>query len=75
MLLHVYMDVNKDAVKALIFFSAFLDLQSIQDNEATTFKELIFLNALTDVPIISRKTRVQVANDLLRKHLSFSKNI
>ena len=47
-------DVNKH----LIFFSAFLDLQSIRDDEATTPKELIFFNALTDVPIISRKTRV-----------------
>ena len=45
-------DVNKD----LIFFSAILDLQRIRDDEATTFKELIFFNALTDVPITSRKT-------------------
>ena len=34
------------------FFSAFLDLQSIRDDEATTSKELIFFNALTDVLII-----------------------
>ena len=34
------------------FFSAFLDLQSIRDDEATTTKELIFCYALTDVPII-----------------------
>ena len=40
-------DVNKD----LIFFSAFLDLQNIRDDEATTSKELIFFNALTDVLI------------------------
>ena len=47
-------DVNKD----LIFFqfSAFLDLQSIRDDEATTSKELIFFNALADVPITSWKT-------------------
>ena len=51
-------DVNKD----LIFFSAFLDMQSIRDNEATTSKELIFFNALTDVSITLRKTRVEVAN-------------
>ena len=43
---------------ALLFFSALLDLQSIRDVEATTFKELIF----TDVPITSRKTRFEVAN-------------
>ena len=45
-----------------LVFSAFLDLQSIRDDEATTSKELIFFNALTDVPITSRKTRVVVAN-------------
>ena len=45
-----------------LFFSAFLDLQSIRDDEATTSKELIFFNALTDVPITSRKTRVEVAS-------------
>ena len=50
-------DVNKD----LISFSAFLDLQSIRDNGATTSKELIFFNALTDVQITSRKTHVEVA--------------
>ena len=45
------------------FFSAFLDLQSIRDDETTISKKLIFFNALTDVPIItSRKTRVEVAN-------------
>ena len=47
-------DVNKD----LIFFkfSAFLDLQSIRDDEATTSKEFNFFYALADVPITSRKT-------------------
>ena len=55
-------DVNKDVLKALIFFSAFLDLESIRDDEATTSKELIFFIALTDVPITSRKIRVEVAN-------------
>ena len=40
------------------FFSAFLHLQSISDDETTTSKKLIFINALTDV----RKTRVEVAN-------------
>ena len=39
-----------------LFFSAFLDLQSIRDDEAS--KELIFFNTLTDVTITSRKTRV-----------------
>ena len=60
MLLHVY-----SVLKVLIYFllfSAFLDLQSIRDDKATTSKELIFFNALTDVPITSRKTRVEVAN-------------
>ena len=45
-------DVNKD----LIFFSAFLDMPSIRDDEATTSKELIFFNAFTDVSIALRKT-------------------
>ena len=65
-----------DDNKYLIFFSVFLDLQSIRDNEATTSKELIFFNALTDVPITSRKTRDEVANsgkmkasELFRKYL------
>ena len=53
-------DVNKDLV--FFYFSAFLDQQSIRDDEATTSKELIFFNALTDVPIISWKTWVEVAN-------------
>ena len=34
------------------FFWAFLDLQSIRDDETTTSKKLIFFNASTDVPII-----------------------
>ena len=34
------------------FFPAFLDLQSIRDDETTTSKKLIFFTALTDVPII-----------------------
>ena len=49
-------DVNKEVSSD--FFSAFLDLQSIRDNVATTKKELI----LTDVPITSGKTPVEVAN-------------
>ena len=44
MYIHV-VDVNRDR-------SAFLDLQSIRDDETTTSKKLIFFNALTDVPII-----------------------
>ena len=48
MFIHV-VDVNKDRIS---FFSAFLDLQSIRDDETTTSKKLIFFNALTDVPII-----------------------
>ena len=55
-------DVNKDVNSDFLFFSAFLDLQSIRDDEATTSKELIFFNALTDVPITSQKTPVEVAN-------------
>ena len=48
MYIHV-VDVNKDRIFS--FFSAFLDLQSIRDDETTTSKKLIFFNALTDVPI------------------------
>ena len=69
MYIHV-VDVNKDRIS---FFSAFLDLQSIRDDETTISKKLIFFNALTDVPIIlitSRITRVEVANSG-----SFSENI
>ena len=51
-------DCNKD----LIFFSAFLDLQSIRDDEATTQRGSFFFNAFTDALITSRKTRVEVAN-------------
>ena len=39
----------------LIFFSTFLDLQRIRDDEVTTSKELIFLSALTDIRITSKK--------------------
>ena len=46
------------SIKILIFFSAFLDLQSIRDDEATASKELMFFNALTVFPITSRKTWV-----------------
>ena len=34
----------------------------MRDDEATTPKELIFFNALTDVWITSWKTQVEVAN-------------
>ena len=44
-----------------LFFSAFLELQSIRDDEATTSKELIFFNTLTDVPITSREARFENA--------------
>ena len=54
--------VNKDVSSDFLLFSAFLDLQSIKDDEATTSMQLIFFNALTDVPITSWKTRVEVAN-------------
>ena len=57
------------------FFSVFLDLQSIGDDEATISMELIFFNALTDVPITSLKTRAEVSNSGKRKHPSFSVNI
>ena len=50
-------DVNKDVSSDCLFFSAFK-----RDDEATTSKELIFFNALTDVPITSQTTRVEVAN-------------
>ena len=46
-------DVNKDVSSDFLF--CVLNLQSIRDNEATTSKELIFFNTLTDVPITSRK--------------------
>ena len=36
--------------------TAFLDLQSIRNDEATASKELIFFSALTYVPFTSRKT-------------------
>ena len=66
MLVHVYSRYQYiDALRALIFFSAFLDLQSIRDDEATTSNELIFFNALTAVLITSRNTRVEVAKDVL----------
>ena len=51
----------------------FLDLQSIRDDEATTSKELIFFNTLTDVPITSRKTRFENANS--GKTMTFYKSI
>ena len=54
--------VNKDVSSDFLLFSAFLDLQSIKDDETTTSMQLIFFNALTDVPITSCKTRVEVAN-------------
>ena len=50
------MDVNKDKSSDFLFFSEFLDLQSIRDGEATISKELIFF------PITSLKTLVEVAN-------------
>ena len=66
-------DVNKDVNSDFLFFSAFLDLYSIRDDEDTS-KELIFFNALTDVLIASRKTPVSEANnDVLWKHPSFPK--
>ena len=56
------MDVNKDESCDFLFFSAFLDLQSIRDDEATSLKELILFNALTDGPSTSGKTQVDIAN-------------
>ena len=35
-------------------------MQSIRDDEATTSKELIFLTALTDIPITSRKHELKL---------------
>ena len=65
----ILVGVNKD----LIFFFAFLDLQSIRDDEATNHKELIFVNALNDVLITSRKTRVEVTNS--GKTMTFCESI
>ena len=48
-------------------------MQSIRDHEATTSKELIFFNAVTDVLITSRKIRVAVANS--GKTMTFYKSI
>ena len=48
-------DVNKDVSSDFLYFSAFLHLQSIRGDEATTSKQLIFFNALTDVRITSQK--------------------
>ena len=68
MYIHV-VDVNKDRI---FFLLAFLDLQSIRDNETTTSKKLIFFNALTYVPIIQLlqgkhelKLRTLANNDVL----------
>ena len=66
MLVHVYSGCQyKDVFKALIFFSFLCYLQSIRDDKATTSNELIFFYALPDVLITLRKTRVEVANDVL----------
>ena len=59
-------DVNKDVSSDFIFFSAFLDLQSIRDDEATTSK---------DVPITLWKTRDEVANSDKTMTFYFSENI
>ena len=53
-------DVNKDVSSDFLF--CVLNLQSIRGDEATTSKELIFFNALTDVPITSPNTQVEIAN-------------
>ena len=44
------------------FLLCILRPANIRDDEATTSKELVSFNALTGVPITSRKTRVEVAN-------------
>ena len=56
LLLSIMLHADKDVSSDFLFFSVFLDLQSIRDDEATTSMELIFFNVLTDVPITSRKT-------------------
>ena len=50
-------DVNKDVSPDFLF--CVLNLQSIREDVDTTSKELIFFNALTDVPITSRKHELQ----------------
>ena len=64
-------DVLKDLIS--FYFSAFTDLQSIRDDETTTSKELIFFNALADIPITSRKTWVESANS--SKTMTFLESI
>ena len=52
---------NKNEGSDILFFSAFLDLQSIRVDAATASKQLIFFNALTNVRITSGKAPVEVA--------------
>ena len=66
-------DVNKDVSSDFLFFSAFLDLQSIRDDEATTSKQLIFFNALTDVLITSQK-QIRWSCKIWRAFSKISKN-
>ena len=65
MLLHVDLDVNRCK-----FFSAFLDLQSIRDDEFTTSKELIFLNALPwcNAQVWAKPVKIERKKDVHGKH-------
>ena len=62
---------------SILFFSAFLDLQSIRDDMTTTSKQLIFVNALTDWYLQyftekpSWKCKFWQKNDILWKSPSF----
>ena len=47
-------------MSALIFFSAFLDMQSIRKDEATTSEELFFFNPLTDVRLLHGKHKFKL---------------
>ena len=58
MLLHVYSECALD----FLSLSAFLDLHSIRDDEATTSKQLIFFNALTDIALLHGKTQLKMQN-------------
>ena len=59
----------------LILFSEFLGLQSIRDDEATTSKQLIFFNALTDICITSWKKKTTVGNAKSGQKMTFYESI
>ena len=61
--------------EALVFFSVFLDLQSIRVDEDTTSKQLIFFNALTDVCITLRKKKTSEVAKSSPKKIIFYESI